>query len=116
MKTDTTDAAGSTIGVDQRIVTLTTLYNDLSLTLNLQLAELRKGDLAQGKPLIKKLDELCSVLLALIKAEEAFHEKIKSTAAGHFIDADALRADIGSKLDRIRDAHGTSAVFKRTDG
>lgn len=96
--------------MDQRLVALTALYDDLNTTLNLQMAELRNGDLTQGKPIIKKLDELCSVLLALIKAEEAYHEKIKSTGGGSFVDAEQLRADIGRKLDRIRGAGHPSEV------
>ena len=102
--------------VDPRLLALSALYNDLNTTLNLQMAELRKGDLSQGKPIIKKLDELCSVLLALIKAEEAYHEKIKSNAGGERIDAEALRADIGGKRDRIRAARRAGEVPRGADG
>jgi len=102
--------------VDPRLIALSALYDDLNTTLNLQMAELRKGDLSQGKPIIKKLDELCSVLLALIKAEEAYHEKIKSTAGAERVDAEILRADIGRKLDRIRATRNAEEVSGGPDG
>jgi len=102
--------------VDPRFLALSALYDDLNTTLNLQMAELRKGDLSQGKPIIKKLDELCSVLLALIKAEEAYNEKIKSKVGGERVDADVLRADIGRKLDRIRTARSAGEISGSADG
>lgn len=102
--------------LDERFETLSAIYDDMNTTLKLQMVELRAGDVLQGKAMIKKLDELSSVLLALIKAEEAFHEKIKLHRPTSPADAETLRIEIGRKLDRIRRARPTGPVSEGAHG
>jgi len=100
---------------DARYRALLRIYDDMNTTLQLQMVELRAGDVAQGKPMIKKMDELSSVLLALIKAEKAFHDKFKLDAGESQADPDDVRVEIGRKLDRIRGARGAGDISKGTD-
>lgn len=51
---------------------------------------------------IAKLSELQSVHLEIVAAEEAFHAENGPIARLDDIDLSAVRAEIGSQLDRIR--------------
>ncbi|MEM8536390.1 MAG: hypothetical protein AAGF56_00870 [Pseudomonadota bacterium] len=54
--------------------------------------------------LLKKLNELHTAHLQVIVAEERFHDKLGQDPDADAPDYDAIRADVGCKLDRLRNA------------
>jgi len=66
------------------------------------------------KPQVKKLEELQTLQVTIMKAEEAFNEKFQPDNRED-IDYDVLRDQIGRALDRIRVAERSVGVFKRTE-
>ncbi len=61
----------------------------------------KKGVLT-SQMITQKLDELQSLQVLLLKAEEALYDQSDTTEDGESFDLATLRDQIGSKLDRIR--------------
>lgn len=61
----------------------------------------KKGVLT-SQLITQKLDELQSLQVLLLKAEEALYDQSYTTEDGVAIDLETLRDQIGRKLDRIR--------------
>ena len=55
------------------------------------------------KSILDKLNLLHAAHLMVIKAEDAFHDKIKHAPDAEAIDLDAIRSDVGRRLDRLRE-------------
>lgn len=62
------------------------------------------------KNVLNKIDQLTAAHLQLVIAEERFHEKLGQTADDDAIDYDAIRADIGGRVDRIRDSFAVGRI------
>lgn len=96
------------------------LYTTMKRSLMKQILDLGSGEHGSSKALVAKIGELSAIHLILLKSEDAFREKFCEDDQS-VPDFDALRAEIGRKLDRIRDARRSGALFEEpvatgTDG
>jgi hypothetical protein len=71
---------------------------------------IRDGDSSFGKPALKKLEEMQSLLVLLLKAEKAFNEKFGANSSEQPTDYTEIRDRIGRKLDRIRESQDTRTI------
>ncbi|WP_242494075.1 hypothetical protein [Salipiger sp. IMCC34102] len=85
------------------------LFQTIKRTLAKQILAFEAGDGGTPKALVAKLGELSAAHLALLKAEDAFCEKFCEDDT-RVPDYEALRAQIGRKLDRIRDTRPAEGV------
>ena len=83
------------------------------------LTEMRDAARGGGGPLPKdladKVAQLHAAHLKVVASEDMFHAKFGKTDADDAIDFDAVRADIGRQLDRIRAAIVTSGLSDPAD-
>ena len=99
-KRKTTDRIGRADALARRDEILA-LYETMKRSLMKQILEFGDGDHVASKTLAAKIGELSATHLILLKSEDAFREKFCED--DHTVpDFDALRAEIGRKLDRIR--------------
>ena len=114
--TDTNDP-----GPDGRAAALARLrdiagfYRLLKTTFLGQIKQIGAVSDATPKALVVKLGELQSTHVMLMKAEEAFCEKFGQGDDETILDYDAIRAEIGSQLDRIRTARLAGGVSDRAE-
>jgi len=87
-----------------RVTEIAELYVSVRNTIRHMIAEIGSPTDVASKPLLTKLSELQSAHLKVLAAEEAFHAQQQANQSDADIDYDALRADIGSQLDRLRAA------------
>lgn len=87
----------------RRLAEMQILYQNIRDTLTEMTDRLGKPDGATPKDVLSKIDQLNAAHLKLVSAEEAFYAKIGDNPDDDSIDYDAIRADIGCQLDRIRD-------------
>jgi len=79
-------------------------------------------DLARNTPDMKpkvladKLDQVHAAHLRVLRAEDAFREKIGTDSDAEAIDHDAIRADIGRQLDRLRESLAAEGIPREADG
>lgn len=85
-----------------RVAELDALYQRAKATLAHMMDALGTADGDTPKAVVAKLNELESTHLKLLKAEEAFGAKQNERDGTTALDFDALRSEIGRKLDRIR--------------
>jgi hypothetical protein len=114
--TDETEGAGGPVPDDEaRIVEIRALTADMRVLLQQMIAAARV-DPRTVKPadLLKTLGELHSAHLKVLEKEEAFHAGLAKRGAAA-IDYDAMRAEIGRKLDRIRAARDAEGVSGGAD-
>ena len=86
----------------KRVEDIAALFESIKDVLVVAVAEFGKPSATAPKAVISKLMELQSAHLAVLKAEEAFYDKIQSNGNADDIDFDAIRSDIGGQIDRIR--------------
>lgn len=98
----------------ERIARMRRIFKGLQDYLEVQVEEILPvtGDVPKSSA--KKLEELQSLQVALMKAEEAFNEKFRPDDEDD-IDFDALRDQIGRAIDRIRDAENAGIVPKKPE-
>lgn len=70
---------------------------------------------ANNKQMMSKIGELQTAHLAVIRAEEAFHDKYGNGALADGLDYDAARDEIGGALDRLRAALETGYLSEGSD-
>jgi hypothetical protein len=85
-----------------RLAEITHLSEGIRRTLSEMADALDQRPGATPKDVLNKLNELHAVHLKVLAAEDAFHAKLGKTADHDAIDFDAIRAEIGGQLDRIR--------------
>jgi len=71
---------------------------------------------AEATKVLTKISEMQTVHLMLLRAEEAFYEKIVFGTNVTAVDYDVVRTQIGSALDRIRAATDAEEVCDAVDG
>ena len=98
---------------EKRVAEIVRLYERIRDMLDAALTQFGTPDSMTPKAVMSKLAELQSVHLTILKAEEAFHEKCKTTDGQPDIDFDAVRDDIGRQLDRLRCALEAEEVSKK---
>ncbi len=96
----------------KRAAEIVRLYERMRDLLDVAIGQLGTPNAMTPKSVLNKLAELETVHLSLLKVEEKFHEKHANKSAGSDIDYDAVRADLGRQLDRIRAAIKTNGVSK----
>ena len=94
----------------RRIAEVSRLYERIRALLEAALAQYGKPDGTTTKVVLSKMSELSAAHLAILKAEDTFHEKFNTTSDPDEIDFEAARDTIGRQLDRIRAAIGTEDV------
>ncbi|MDX8349650.1 hypothetical protein SLH49_16825 [Cognatiyoonia sp. IB215446] len=87
-----------------RIGELADLFRSLRTTVRLAIAQMGSPDAQTPKATLSKLNELQSVHFKLLEAEEAFYARQEKGDDTADIDFDAIRAEIGCQLDRLRKA------------
>ncbi|MDP5359577.1 MAG: hypothetical protein NWR52_05430 [Paracoccaceae bacterium] len=93
-----------------RLIEIAALTEDIRLTLTEMRKALRDPGGPKPKDLLTKLNELHAAHLKVLAAEEAFNAKTGRTADDDAPDLDAIRADIGRQLDRIRASLGAAGL------
>jgi len=97
-----------------RVAEIKAQFRSIAVTLRQLVADLDTPEGRSSKTVVSKLMELQTSHLAVIKAEEAFHEKFKSVAPESGPDLEQTRIDIGRKLDRLRAAMAAEDISKDT--
>ncbi len=85
-----------------RIAVIEDQFQAIADVLNVLMADIGKVNGQTPKAIVSKLMELQTVHLAVIKAQEAFHEKFKEADVKDGVDYDDIRREIGGQIDRIR--------------
>lgn len=93
----------------KRINYLRRTYERLREYLETQIETILPITLESPKVQVKKLEDLQSLQVSLMKAEEAFNDTFQPEL-GEDVDYDALRAQIGRALDRLRAAERSIGV------
>lgn len=99
-----------------RVRELAGFYADLKATFLDQLAQIGTASGLPNKAHAAKLAELQATHVHLLKAEESFIEKFGQGRDDADIDYDAMRADIGRAIDRIRCTLRPDGVSGDPDG
>ena len=110
MTTDTSDAQSGEARALARVKDIQTLFDGIKKMLKTQIALREEADQIPAKAMVMKLSDLQNAHTMLIKAEEAYHAKFANGEDDTVIDYDALRIELGRRLDRIRDARGATGV------
>ncbi len=103
---------------DKRVAEIKLLFAEIRKQLAVQVTRLDVIMPTTPKTLITRLNELRSLQILLLKAEEAFHDKFgenKGKVEGTTFDEDSIRDTIGRRLDRIRATSGAKQVSERPD-
>lgn len=87
-----------------RVAEIADLFRRTRTTLDHMIGTVGTPNAQTPKAIVTKLNELQSVHLKVLDAEEAFYAKQEESSSGTEIDFDAVRAEIGGQLDRIRKA------------
>ncbi len=87
-----------------RVAEITRLFVSIRQVLDQMIQAIGVPDGHTPKAVIAKLNELQSAHLKVLAAEEAFDDHQDHVAGGTEFDFEAIRAEIGSQLDRIRAA------------
>lgn len=98
-----------------RVAEISELFVSIRLTLAQMREDIATSDAQPHRTIITKLSEIQSTHLKVLAAEEAFHAQQDATGAIDTIDTDAIRADIGRALARIRATLDAGEVPKQSD-
>lgn len=93
-----------------RVAEISRLFESIRQVLDHMIQAIGTPDGQTPKAVVSKLNELQSVHLKVLAAEEAFHDNQDTSEDENIIDFDAVRAEIGRQLDRLRTAIETEKV------
>jgi hypothetical protein len=99
----------------ERLAEITRLSEGIRRTLSDMADALDQKTGPTPKDVLTKLNELHAVHLKVLIAEDAFHAKLGKTTDDDAIDFDAIRTEIGSQLDRIRDSLVASGLSGKVE-
>ena len=88
----------------ERLAEVVEVYGSASRLLHGLIARIDDGDGDVPKKLVAQLATLQELFVKIRKSEEVFHERYGDGLSDGQVDMAAIRAEIGRKLDRIRDA------------
>lgn len=94
----------------ERIRRIQTTFDEILEIIHVMKSEYGPLNKEMSKTIITKLGELQTVHINLQKAEEAFHDKFGDGDEARVVDHDAIRRELGRKLDRIRDTGGARSI------
>lgn len=101
---------------EARIADLAALFSGMNDLVKDWKASVPTPSKADAAKIILKLGEMQTIHLMLLRAEEAFYEKIVHGTDVTEVDYDDVRDHIGRALDRIRIATRAEGVSEPTDG
>lgn len=114
--TDTTTAGGDPeTSAKVRLAGIEAFYERLRERTDMLLNELGTATTVTPAQILKKIDDMEKAHLCVLTAEDAFHAKFAQDLDADKIDFDAIRAELGGKLDRLRAALDTEAVSEDAD-
>jgi hypothetical protein len=87
-----------------RLAEIDDLSRKISARLSQMIDDLTDGSDPTVKAIAAKLDQLHAAHLKVLAAEDAFHAKIGKNPDEGAIDYDAARAEVGCRLDRLRES------------
>lgn len=93
-----------------RVAEVSRLFESVRHRLDQMIQEIGETDKSTPKTIVAKLNELQAAHLRLLIAEDAFNDEYGKDTEVASTDFASIRADIGGKLDRLRDALATSDV------
>ena len=99
-----------------RVRELNGFYAALKAAFLTQLQQIGTAAEPPSKTHVARLADLQAIHVHLLKAEDSFIEKFGQGTDDADIDHDALRAEIGRTLDRIRDTGAAGGVSGGADG
>ena len=99
----------------ERLAEIEELFERLRLRLDQAIDAIGEPTSETPATTLKKLDDLQAAHLKVLAAEDVFHAKLGQDNDANAIDYDAIRAEIGRKLDRIRAIFGAKKVHLETD-
>jgi hypothetical protein len=85
-----------------RVAEIDALSLSIRDLLGQMIAAFKDGTVTDPKDIVKKLSELQAAHLKVLSAEDAYHAKIGTDPDADAIDYDAVRDQVGCRLDRIR--------------
>ncbi|MEL6572286.1 MAG: hypothetical protein AAFQ64_11535 [Pseudomonadota bacterium] len=85
-----------------RLKEIGALFADMRALMELWLADPGPADKTTANKMLTKMGELQTAHLMMLRTEEAFYDKFSDHTAATAIDYDAIRDDIGRRLDHIR--------------
>lgn len=94
----------------QRVATLMRLFVEIGETVERMRAALSTDTAIKSAELMRKLSEMQTLHVMLLKSEETFHDTFGHPDTEDGIDYDAIRRDLGRRLDRIRSNAGAVDV------
>lgn len=97
-----------------RISYMRKVYKRLRTYLDDQIDEILPVTTETPRQQVKKFEELQTIQVSLMKAEEEFDEKFQPEH-GSDVDYDALRAQIGRALDRLRESERSVKLLEDAD-
>ena len=87
-----------------RVAEIDRLSREIRTRLEEMTAGLDEGSASNVKAITNKLDLLHAAHLKVLAAEDAFHAKLGTDPDADAIDYDAIRVDVGCRLDRLRES------------
>ena len=96
----------------RRVARISALFDSIADTLEEMIATLGTTGGPAPRAIALKLQELQTAHLKVIAAEEAFHAAAPDSTAD---DIEAIRGDIGCKIDRIRAALDAAGVPRQSE-
>ncbi|WP_245882681.1 hypothetical protein [Yoonia sediminilitoris] len=106
--------AGSGNAAD-RVAEVTRLFESVRHRLDQMIQEIGATDESTPKSIVSKLNELQAAHLRLLVAEDAFYDQNRSDTEEETVDFRTIRAEIGRKLDRLRDTLATGGISGEAD-
>jgi len=91
-------------GAAERLAEVEKLSRDIRARLEEMTAGLVEGSASNLKAITNKLDLLHAAHLKVLAAEDAFHAKLGTDPDADAIDYDAIRTEIGCRLNRLRES------------
>lgn len=113
MTEQNTDAPGSAASAAVRLAEIDHLSESIRQVLRQMSDALDDQSGPFPTEILTTLNQLHAAHLKVLTAEDAFHAKLGKTADDDAIDFEAIRADIGGQLDRIRDSLLTSGISSK---
>ncbi|SFS07935.1 hypothetical protein SAMN05444714_0976 [Yoonia litorea] len=85
-----------------RLAEINKLFHAIRQTLEEMLEQLRAGEGTKPADVLKKIGELQTAHIKVLEQEKAYHDSLGQKDGPEALDFDAIRAEIGRRLDRIR--------------
>jgi hypothetical protein len=103
----------------ERVAELNTLYINMRDLLRSWMSQCEEPSTEMSKKMLQKINDMQTAHMLVLKAEEAFHARCKTSAdTAHpdtIADIENVRLEIGRKLDSLRETIAESGVSGKPD-